>query len=264
MINEQAERIFGLSLRDVGRLLRDLEVSYRPIELRNYLEQAKAERRSAIIQDVQWQRAGSATTWYEVHVNPLINSDNTAVGVSIAFFDVTTTRGLLDKVTEGSRQLESAYEELQSTNEELETMNEELQSTNDELHTINDAVRERGIELDAARSFLGALLTSIHLGVVVVDREMRIVVWNRGCEDLWGIRSDEATGAPLGGLDIGLPMAEVKPLIGRAFVDPDATEETVVEAMNRRGRTIALRVACRAFVENATVNGALLLMEAQG
>jgi two-component system CheB/CheR fusion protein len=291
MINEQAERIFGLSLRDVGRLLRDLEVSYRPIELRNYLEQAKAERRSAIVQDVQWQRAGSATTWYEVHVNPLINADNTAVGVSIAFFDVTTTRGLLDKVTEGSRQLESAYEELQSTNEELETtneelqstieelettneelqstneeletMNEELQSTNDELHTINDALNERGIELDEARTFLGSLLTSIHLGVLVVDREMRVVVWNRGCEDLWGIRSDEAIGAALGGLDFGLPMAAVKPLIGKAFVEADATESTVVEAMNRRGRTVSLRVTCRAFANGATVSGALLLMEEQ-
>jgi two-component system CheB/CheR fusion protein len=143
-------------------------------------------------------------------------------------------------------------------------MNEELQSTNDELHTINDALRERGIELDEARGFLGSLLSAIHLGVLVVDREMRIVVWNRGCEDLWGIRSDEAVGAPLGGLDIGLPMAEVKPLIGRAFVDADATEETVVEAMNRRGRTIALRVTCRAFVNGGTVDGALLLMEAQG
>lgn len=52
MINQQAETVFGLSARDIGRLLRDLEVSYRPIELRTYLEQAKVDRRPARIPDV--------------------------------------------------------------------------------------------------------------------------------------------------------------------------------------------------------------------
>ena len=57
MINHQAEKAFGLSARDIGRLLRDLEVSYRPLELRAYLEQAKIERRAARVQDVKWVRA---------------------------------------------------------------------------------------------------------------------------------------------------------------------------------------------------------------
>jgi two-component system CheB/CheR fusion protein len=162
MINQQAEALFGLSARDIGRLLRDLEVSYRPVELRAYLEQAKVERRSARIQDVKWQRPGTETVWFEIHINPLVDSENGLLGVSIVFFDVTATQALLDKVVQTNRQLEAAYEELQSTNEELETTNEELQSTveelettneelqstNDELHTINDALRERSVELD--------------------------------------------------------------------------------------------------------------------
>ena len=61
MINQQAEATFGLSARDIGRLLRDLEVSYRPLELRSYLEQAKVERRSARVQDVKWVRARRRT-----------------------------------------------------------------------------------------------------------------------------------------------------------------------------------------------------------
>ena len=62
------------------------------------------------------------------------------------FFDVTSTRTLLDKVVQANRQLETDYEE--------------LQSTNDELHTINDALRERGIELDEATSFFDSLVGS--------------------------------------------------------------------------------------------------------
>jgi two-component system, chemotaxis family, CheB/CheR fusion protein len=189
MINQQAASIFGLSARDIGRLLRDLEVSYRPVELRAYLEQAKVERCPARIPDVKWQRPGADTVRYEIHVNPLVDAENGLPGVSIVFFDVTATRALLDKVVQTNRQFEAAYEELQSTNEELETMNEELQSTNDELHNINGTLRERSVELDDAKNLLDSLINSVQLGMVVVDREMRVVVWNRGCEDLWGLRA---------------------------------------------------------------------------
>jgi len=293
MINQQAETLFGLSARDIGRLLRDLEVSYRPVELRAYLEQAKVERRPARIQDVKWQRPGAETVWFEIHVNPLVDAENGLLGVSIVFFDVTATRALLDKVVQTNRQLEAAYEELQSTNEELETtneelqstveelettneelqstneeletMNEELQSTNDELHTINDMLRERSLELDEAKRFQDSLVDSIQSGMVVVDREMKIVLWNRGCEDLWGVRGDETIGSRLTALDIGLPLDGVLPLIGNAFVDPETSGEVVVDAVNRRGRSARVRVTCTPFRSGeGTVGGALLLMEVLG
>src|SRR4051812_5327780 len=63
LINQQAESAFGLSMRDIGRRLRDLEVSYRPVELRAHVEQARAERRSARVQDVQWLRPGADPIW---------------------------------------------------------------------------------------------------------------------------------------------------------------------------------------------------------
>jgi two-component system CheB/CheR fusion protein len=293
MINQQAELTFGLSARDIGRLLRDLEVSYRPVELRGYVEQAKVERRSARVEDVKWQRPGADPTWFEIHVNPLVDTENGLVGVSIVFFDVTANRILLDTVVQTNGQLEAAYEELQSTNEELETtneelqstveelettneelqstneeletMNEELQSTNDELHTINETLGERSGELDEARTFLNSLVNSMAMGMLVVDREMRVVEWNRGAEELWGLRSAETMGTQVTSLDIGLPIGELKPLIGNAFVDPEAVGETTLKAVNRRGRKIDLRVSCTAFrFGEASVKGALLLMEEVG
>ena len=290
MINQQAESTFGLSARDIGRPLRDLEVSYRPIELRGYVETAKAERRSATVQDVTWQRPGSETMWFEIRINPLVDADNGLLGVSIVFFDVTGTRALLDKVVQTNHQLETAYEELQSTNEELETTNEELQSTveelettneelqstneeletmneelqsiNDELHNINDTLQARSVELDETRSFMDSMIDSIRVGMVVLDQQLRVIVWNRGCEELWGLRTDETLGTALTDLDIGLPIAEVRPLIGAAFVDPDSTGEVVVDAVNRRGRATKVRVTCSSFqAADRTVTGALLLME---
>ena len=189
--------------------------------------------------------------------------------MSIVYFDVTANRKLFDRVVQTNGQLESAYEELQSTNEELETtneelqstveelettneelqstneeletMNEELQSTNDELHTINDTLRERSLELDDARNFLTSLANSIGVGLLVVDREMRVIAWNRGCEELWGLRSDEAVGAVLLTLDIGLPVEQLKPLIGSAFVGQDASGEITVSAgRDDRGRRLVV------------------------
>jgi two-component system CheB/CheR fusion protein len=293
MINEKAEQIFGLSARDIGRPLRDLEVSYRPLELRAQIQQVKLNQRPAMVPDVQWQRAGGDTGWYEVHLNPLTDADDAILGISIAFFDVTANKVLVDKVVDAHKQLETAYEELQSTNEELETtneelqstieelettneelqstneeletMNEELQSTNDELHTINDELQSRSVELDAARTFVDSLVNSIYLGMTIVDKEMRVLIWNRGCEELWGLRTEETVGAMLPDLDFGLPMAEVKHLIGKAFVDPDSFGDVTVDAINRRGRSLRIRVSCTAFRDSAnSINGAVLLMEAQG
>ncbi|HEX4723377.1 MAG TPA: CheR family methyltransferase, partial [Pseudonocardiaceae bacterium] len=56
LANQQAQQLFNLSERDLGRPLRDLEVSYRPVELRGYVDQARAERRAQRIKDVEWQR----------------------------------------------------------------------------------------------------------------------------------------------------------------------------------------------------------------
>ena len=126
-------------------------------------------------------------------------------------------------------------------------------------------LRERSVELEDSRSFVDSLVNSIHLGLMVVDREMRVLVWNRGCEELWGLRSDETTGQIITALDIGLPVDQIRPLIGNAFVDPSNPSELLVEAVNRRGRTLEVRVSCTGFhaPPDEGVNGAALLMEPQ-
>jgi two-component system, chemotaxis family, CheB/CheR fusion protein len=290
LINQQAEKLFGLATRDVGRPLRDLEVSYRPVELRGYVEQAKVERRAIRIKDVEWQRGSGETVWLEIHVNPMVDGESGLLGVSIVFHDVTAARALLDELGHANRQLESAYgelqstneelettneelqstveelettnEELQSTNEELETMNEELQSTNDELQAINDALRERSIELDEVSEFLELILTSIRSGVAVVDPEMRVLAWNRGAEELWGMRKDEAIGQHLLNLDIGLPMAELSPVLRDALRDENFDATVALRAVNRRGRGISLEVRCSSLCNPAgSVQGCILIMD---
>jgi two-component system CheB/CheR fusion protein len=292
LVNRQAEISFGLSERDVGRKLWDLDVSYRPLTLRPYVEQARLERRSLRIKDVEWRRAGDAV-WYEVHVNPLLDKEKSLLGVSVVFHDVSWARSLLSELEYTNGRLKSAYEELQSTNEELETTNEELQSTveelettneelqstneelettneelhstNDELQTINDALRDRGLELDELNDFLESVLTSVQAGIVVIDTEMRIKAWNRGAENLWGVRREEATGTHLLNLDIGLPIAELRPVVRDALADAGSRAEQTLDAVNRRGRAVVVRLRCSALQDrDGKSAGALLMMEAIG
>jgi two-component system CheB/CheR fusion protein len=290
LANRLAETMFGVSPKDVGRPFRDLDLSYRPLELRGYIEQAQIERRTLRVADVDFVRRPGETANLEVQVNPLVDADSHLLGVALSFHDVTAARRLRDELERANHELESAYEELQSaneelettneelqstveelettneelqsTNEELETMNEELQSTNDELHTINDELRDRTADLDRANHFLEAILTSLEAAVAVVSPEMQVLVWNRRAEDLWGIRPNEAVGQHVLALDIGLPTDQLRPVIRKALNGTPGMQHIQVTAVNRRGRTIQVRVGCAPLSrDGAAPTGAILVME---
>jgi two-component system, chemotaxis family, CheB/CheR fusion protein len=289
--NVRAERLFNLHPRDVGRLLQDLEISYRPVELRSVIEQVKKDRRPFEITDVTWHRAaGQPATVLDVTVVPLVADSEELIGVGISFVDVTRYHRLRDEFEQSNQDLERAYEELQSlnedlettneelqstneelettneelqsTNEELDTMNEELQSTNDELQAINDVLRVRTKELDAANGFFCSVLRSLGSAVIVVNEDLRVRVWTTGAEDLWGLRTDEAEGRHLLTLDIGLPVQRIVPTLQQMLTDKAESSESVVDALNRRGRTVRLRVGCSLLRgEDGTNHGVILVMD---
>jgi two-component system, chemotaxis family, CheB/CheR fusion protein len=289
-INRQAESLFGLSAADCGQPFRNLDLSYRPIELRGHIDQAKAERRAVRVSDVQYLTRQGDKIHLDVQILPLADGAGELLGVAITFHDVTTARRLQEELEHTNQQLEAAYEELQSTNEELETtneelqstveelettneelqstneeletMNEELQSTNDELQAINEELQDRTGEVHETNAFLEAILTSLRSGVVVVDPELRVVVWNSRMEDLWGLRSEEATGQHFFNLDIGLPTDRIRPLMRSVLGRSAGEDHVVLSAINRRGRSIALRIAANLLADhNDTPTGAILVME---
>ena len=174
MVNRQAEKLFGVSPHDVGRPFRDLEISYRPVELRRPIE---------------------------------------------------------------------------------------LQSTNDELQTINDELQDRTGDLDRANGFLETILTSLRAGVVVVDPDLHVQVWNQQAQELWGLRPEEAVGQHFLNLDIGLPTDLLRPMIRQTLAEPTETEELVVAAVNRRGRTIDVRVLASPLRSVETTVGVIMTME---
>jgi two-component system CheB/CheR fusion protein len=291
MVNRQAEAALGVDDRDIGRPFQDLEISYRPVELRGAIAEAVAERRPVWLRGVERRRAGQEPSLFDVQVRPLYAEDGTLLGTTIIFDDVTSYRRLQSELEFANRQLETAYEELQSTNEELETTNEELQSTveelettneelqstneeletmneelqsmNDELHTTNEELRSTTEEVGALNRFMTGVLGSFRAGVAVVDPDLRVLVWNAAAEDLWGIRQDEVSGQHLLNLDIGLPLSELHPLLRRQVAGDGPSHETVeLAAVNRRGRPVRVRVTVSSFAHGPDRRGgAVVLMD---
>jgi two-component system, chemotaxis family, CheB/CheR fusion protein len=221
------------------------------------------DNRSVQLEDVQWIDLNGGPRVLQIEIIPVLGADE-ALGATLSFTDVTALSKLSADYELSRRELETAYEELQSTveelettneelqstneelettneelqstNEELETMNEELQSTNDELETMNTEVTTRATELDRLNLFFEGILGALRVGVVVIDRDHKVQIWNAMSNDLWGLRADEVEDTDFMSLDIGLPVKQLEDAIARAFGGSSNAIEERVEAVNRRGK----------------------------
>src|SRR5262249_42919847 len=145
--NGHARSEFRLVEADFGRPFHELELSYRPLELRSRIERALSERRSNLEQAVVWAAPAGEERRYDSEVLPLLHARD-LLGTMITFTDVSRSYELQSELEISRRELETAYEEIQSTVEELETTNEELQSTNEELETTNEELQSPNEELE--------------------------------------------------------------------------------------------------------------------
>lgn len=140
MANLPALGLLGLTEKDVGRPFQDLEVSYRPVELRSRIQQACAERRPVVINHVEFSNRDNKSWHLEIQVSPLLDGSGNILGAGITFSDVTRYRELQRELQSTNQELETAYQALQASNEEIELANEELQNTNEELESTNEAL----------------------------------------------------------------------------------------------------------------------------
>jgi len=291
LANAQARTLFNLNPRDLGRPLQDLELSYRPVELRSRIDQVRNSGCGITLKDIEWPTHEREMRYWDVQIIPLRdrNTDD-LLAVKIIFSDVTPFKQLQNDLVHANQELETAYEELQSTNEELETtneelqstveelettneelqstneeletMNEELQSTNEELQTINEEMRQRSEELNRVNSFLESILTSLRSGVVVLSPDLHILIWNRQAEELWGLRADEVFLRHLMTLDIGLPLEPLKKPLLAIIAQESEFYEVLLDARNRRGKAIHCQVICTPLMgTGAQVQGVIILME---
>src|SRR5262250_2133202 len=274
--NGRARVLFRLTQTDVGKRLQDLEMSYRPIELRSLIQDAMTQHRPMARKDIHWPADSGEARFFDLEVVPLMDGSGETLGVQLSFTDVSRYRRLQEELERSKNELETAYEELQSsneelettneelqsTNEELETTNEELQSTNEELETMNTELRMRSDELNTANAFFHSILTGLEVAVVVVDPKLQVLAWNHRAEDLWGLRASEVQGRHLMNLDIGLPVEKLRQPIRAVLAGETERAELTLDCRNRRGRAVRCPITCTQLSgANGDTLGAILLME---
>jgi two-component system, chemotaxis family, CheB/CheR fusion protein len=289
LINRHARQLFALRDADVGRRLQDLEISYRPAELRGPIEEAVRDRRTVVRTGIGYHGTDGVARSLNIEFVPLQASASGAVVIS--FVDVSEAERLQHDLETSKQELETAMEELQSTNEELETtneelqstneelettneelqstneeletMNEELQSTNEELQSVNEELHMRTTELASTNTFMSSILGNVHAGVVVIDYDSRIQMWNQTSEDLWGLRADEVVGVSLFSLDIGLPLEPVRAQVDQLLADDRRRVPPIeVDATNRRGRPVRCRISC-SLLDDPAIGGVVIMVEAE-
>ena len=289
--NAAARRLLQVGTDDLGKPLRDFDVSMRSAELRGHIDEVIANRHSATLPPFDLG-AGGETRSIEVVITPLL-LDGEPVGASLAYVDLTAQRRTEQELDRKREELSAAYEELQSaveelettneelqstneelettneelqsTNEELETMNEELQSSNEELETMNEELRERSLELNQVNAFMETILGSMGTGVIVVDPDQTVRVYNQHSQEMWGLRPEEAEGEHILNLDIGLPLEQLRQPVRDVLSGLSERAELEVPATDRRGRPLTAKVTVLPLVlPSDGVTGAIVVTERLG
>ncbi len=271
LANDRARTVCGVGARDIGRPIHDLELSSRPVELRAAIDKAYRGKQTVEIEGMERRPGnGGDKRTFDISITPLLDDDGSCLGASLSFGDLSGSDRIRQDLQRTQHELETSYEEqqstneelettneelqstneelettneeLQSTNEELETMNEELQSSNEELETVNEELRQRTEEINSSNSFLASILSGLRAGVIVLDRVLKVAIWNRRAEDLWGLRADEVVGQPFLGLDMGLPTENLARPIRSVLSGNADPEPVVIDAVNRRGTKFSCRV----------------------
>ena len=159
-----------------------------------------------------------------------------------------------EELKSANEEILSSNEELQSINEELETAKEELQSTNEELTTLNEELLNRNLELNQVNNDMSNLLSSVHVPIVMLGRDLRIRRFTPMAEKMLKLIAT----------DVGRPFGDIKALASLDHTEPQILEviDTMtvreVEVKDDQGRWYSLRIRPYRTHDNK-IDGAVLV-----
>jgi len=157
--NKAVQKIWGLTPEQVlGKPFFGLEISYRPVNLKEQIEQAVASGESSVVENAEYWVTRDRQTYLRIEVFPVVS------GVVILVEDVTERHERREELQVTNRALEAANEKLLAENEELKNahgefqfINEELQCTNEEVEAVNEELKATNEELIARIEELRAM-----------------------------------------------------------------------------------------------------------
>jgi PAS domain S-box-containing protein len=71
---------------------------------------------------------------------------------------------------------------------------------------------------------------------VVVDTNLKVLLWNHAAKKLWGLLSEEVIDRPLLKLDLGLLVKKLKEHLLTFLGGKLASQEVEIKSINRKGK----------------------------
>jgi two-component system CheB/CheR fusion protein len=131
-----------------------------------------------------------------------------------------------EELKASNEELQAMNEELRSATEELETGKEELQSINEELTTVNHELKSNVEELSRANSDLQNLMSATDIGIIFLDRDLRIKRFTPRLQELFNVLPT----------DIGRPLSDLTTKVKYPELSNDAFN--VLRTLERREREV--------------------------
>ena len=100
LANERARTLFKLAPSDVGHLLQDLQLSYRPVEVRSHIEEAHNTRGAVMLKEVEVPNPPGESFYLDIQIAPALEADGSPLGTNITFVDVTQAHRLQSDLQE--------------------------------------------------------------------------------------------------------------------------------------------------------------------
>ncbi|MEM6399745.1 MAG: chemotaxis protein CheB [Cyanobacteria bacterium P01_D01_bin.116] len=158
-------------------------------------------------------------------------------------YELQQTRENLQATIE---ELETTNEEQQATNEELIASNEELQSTNEELHSVNEELHTVNSqyqfkiqELTELNSDIENLLRTTDIGVVFLDRELKIRKFTPAATAAINLVEADIN-RPLEHLSHNMDCADFNLLLEEVIANEQSIEREV--KLNKTGVSLLMRI----------------------
>ncbi len=151
----------------------------------------------------------------------------------------------IEELRSSSEEQQATNEELIASNEELQSTNEELRSVNEELATVNAEYQLKHAELLDTSAELDALLESLRVATLCLDRELKVAKFTRTITAIFPLRSH----------DIGRPIEDfstevTSTVIASAREVLETARETESEVRAASGRWMLMRTAPHRSLSN--------------
>jgi len=167
-----ATRLFKLIATDVGRPLGDITVRFDDPALRSDIDAVLAD-----LAPREKEVRSDDGRWYVRRITPYRTMDDRIEGVVVAFGDVSP----LKQAEDGLRHIANDLEQ------RVAQRTAELEAEIGERRQAEETLR-------AERNFVSAVLGTAAALVIVLDREGRVVRFNKACEELSGYAPEELQG----------------------------------------------------------------------